>query len=168
MTYDLDNAPKSGATKRVWDLADHITGQTGRLAKRKEVIEAIVAEGGNLNTASTQYHHWKTAQKQSSARSENAKQVLPDPLDEGAVFRLQVALDGSVRVPAEIVTALGASKGGALAARVLDGELVLAEPVAALRRVQGYLDPLRAQLAKEGVRLSDELIAERRVEGRSA
>jgi len=166
MTFGLDPAPKSGATKRVWELADQITGQAGRLAKRKEVIAAIVDEGGNANTASTQYHHWKTAQARPAEGVDMAAHFIREPLERGAVFRLAVNSDGCVVVPAAVVAALGAGKGGALAARLSDGELVLAEPVEALRRVQGYLDPLRAQLAREGVRLSEELIAERHAEGR--
>ncbi|CAN5617723.1 hypothetical protein BH23PSE1_BH23PSE1_10130 [soil metagenome] len=47
--------PAAGtATGRVWDLADAISRAAGRKARRREVIDAYAAEGGNPNTASTQ------------------------------------------------------------------------------------------------------------------
>ena len=39
-------------TGRVWDLADQLSRELGRKAKRKEVLEAYAREGGNTNTAS--------------------------------------------------------------------------------------------------------------------
>lgn len=54
--------PRPGTrTARVWDLADEITRERGRLAKVGEVRERVVAEGGNPNTANTQYYRWKAS-----------------------------------------------------------------------------------------------------------
>ena len=51
--------PKGGITGHVWDIADKITRETGRWAERKEVIDAIVAEGYSRVTAATQYQKWR-------------------------------------------------------------------------------------------------------------
>ncbi len=48
-------------TRRVWQLADELTEKRGQLARRADVVKAYVSEGGNANTASTQYSHWKKA-----------------------------------------------------------------------------------------------------------
>ena len=53
--------PKSGATARVWEIADEVSREKGRLAERREVVSRIVAEGGNRSTAGTQYGKWKKA-----------------------------------------------------------------------------------------------------------
>ena len=47
--------PKSGKTARVWEIADALTSQTKKRARRKDVIQIYASEGGNPNTASTQY-----------------------------------------------------------------------------------------------------------------
>ena len=46
-------------TGRVWEIADEITREKGRPAKRREVIGRFTAENGNANTANTQYQYWK-------------------------------------------------------------------------------------------------------------
>ncbi|HHL42124.1 MAG TPA: hypothetical protein ENJ42_00770 [Hellea balneolensis] len=51
--------PPVGKTKRVWQICDELTQIAGQMAKRGDVIESYVAEGGNPNTASTQYSSWK-------------------------------------------------------------------------------------------------------------
>ena len=52
--------PAAGTkTARVWDTADAITREKGRAATCREVRERYTAEGGNPNTANTQYSHWK-------------------------------------------------------------------------------------------------------------
>ncbi len=74
--------PKSGATARVWDVADEITAQQGRLAQRREVIARIVSEGGNKNTASTQYQKWKKFAQQETPTPEPAESA-PRPAPRG-------------------------------------------------------------------------------------
>ena len=52
--------PRLGTkTGRVWEIADEITREKGRPAKRREVIERFTTENGNANTANTQYQYWK-------------------------------------------------------------------------------------------------------------
>jgi hypothetical protein len=52
--------PKAGtATGRVWEIADEQSKVAGEPAKRKGVIDAFVAEGGNASTGATQYGRWR-------------------------------------------------------------------------------------------------------------
>ncbi|MGD9729609.1 MAG: hypothetical protein AB7V39_24985, partial [Nitrospiraceae bacterium] len=58
--------PKPGTiTGRVWEIADEISKRTGS-AERDEVVKACIAEGINVNTASTQYSYWRKANPQSA------------------------------------------------------------------------------------------------------
>lgn len=51
--------PSAGTTtRRVWEIADMLSQQHGRPAKRKEVIDACVAESINASTATTQFGKW--------------------------------------------------------------------------------------------------------------
>jgi hypothetical protein len=45
-------------TGRVWEIADELVAKTGS-AERDAVVTACVTEGINVNTANTQYSHWK-------------------------------------------------------------------------------------------------------------
>lgn len=53
--------PRDGTiTGRVWAITDHIQQQAG-IVNREDVIKACIQEGININTASTQYSHWRKA-----------------------------------------------------------------------------------------------------------
>ena len=47
-------------TGRIWEIADRIQKQSGQ-ADREAVIKACMAEGININTASTQFSYWRKA-----------------------------------------------------------------------------------------------------------
>ena len=47
-------------TGRVWEIADQIQKQSGQ-ADRETVIKGCMAEGININTASTQFSYWRKA-----------------------------------------------------------------------------------------------------------
>jgi hypothetical protein len=47
-------------TGRVWEIADQILNKTGR-KDRSAVVEICIQEGINMNTANTQYSHWRNA-----------------------------------------------------------------------------------------------------------
>lgn len=51
--------------RRVWVIAESMEG-----ARRKEVIEACVANGIAYNTARTQYQHWSKAKKNDAAKKQ--------------------------------------------------------------------------------------------------
>jgi AbrB family looped-hinge helix DNA binding protein len=67
---------------------------------------------------------------------------------------------GRVVIPAEVREQLGLKVGDRLVLRVEDGEIRLFTREQGIRKVQAWFAPYR----KEGVSLSDELIAERRAE----
>jgi hypothetical protein len=50
-------------TGRVWEIADEIYEETGEM-NREAVVTACMEEGIKMNTASTQYSHWKNAIKE--------------------------------------------------------------------------------------------------------
>jgi hypothetical protein len=79
----------------------------------------------------------------------------------GGIYRLDVEDGGVVRLPPAVQTVLGASPGGVLIAELADDRLIVLSTEAAWRQVKDLvrsfgIDPER--------RLSDELIAERRLE----
>lgn len=162
MNIGLVNKPKGpGATQRVWEIAEALTRTQGRMARRKEVVDAYVAEGGNANTASTQYYYWKVAQGDDAATSVRGSAQVPGPDD---ILRLDVAADGTLRLPVGVLRGLELHGGGVLSGRLVNGQLVLVEPLVALRRVQEALGPTAELLRAEGRSLVDELIADRRAD----
>lgn len=140
--------PASGATRRVWEIADQLTRESGTLAKRKVVIDRFVAEGGNANTASTQFHYWKCAQEEVPTEA---------PSSLGPV-RLAIGLDGRVVIPAELRRAMALDESGAVSAEIVEGELRMVSSRIALQRLQHLLRPLRA--GSESV--VDEFLSERK------
>lgn len=148
-------APTAGTkTGRVWELADAITKNGGRLAPRKQVIDAFVAEGGNANTASTQYWLWKCSREGGAAQP---VQAIPG---NSAKFTLQIAGDGRLLIPAEVREAMLIGEAGTLSARVVDGELRIVSPKVAVLRMQ----QLVKQFDSGKGSAVDELIAERKAE----
>lgn len=73
---------------------------------------------------------------------------------------LTVAPNGRVMIPADVRAELGLNGGDKLAARVVDGTLVLEPFETIVRRVQEMV----AKYKVDGVSVVDELIAERRAE----
>jgi antidote-toxin recognition MazE-like antitoxin len=78
------------------------------------------------------------------------------------VVRLTVGSDGSVRLPPEMLSALGARPGGVLIAELDEDRATLLGPRAAMAKVDAIMAPFRWT---GGPLASDELIAERRAEG---
>ncbi len=138
------------ATARVWELADAITAANGRKARRGEVVEAYVAEGGNANTASTQFYYWS----QSAERTEAPPELLRGPL------QLRIGEDGGLVLPPELTAGIELGADRRVTARVVDGELRLITPVVALRKLRATAKAL----APEGMSVVDEFIAEKRRE----
>lgn len=146
-------------TGRVWHLAEEITLQKGRLAKRGEVMDAYVTEGGNAATASTQYSQWKNAYLNRSAAEGGGavcQAASPGPV------QLIVGPDGRVVIPADLRAAMQITENGRVVARLIDGELRLTSLGLAVKRAQETV----RRIVPPGVSLADELIAERRVETR--
>lgn len=141
------------STGRVWEIADEITRNSGRRAKRAEVITQFRTEGGNYNTASTQYHYWKAEFDRRHA----------DTGEQEAVYEIatvQVKDAGRILLPASVRDALLIQEGDFLGMEIVDGEIRLIPLDTAVRRAQ----ELVRRYIPEGSNLVDELIAERRRE----
>ena len=145
--------PRSGKTARVWQIADQLTRQRGRLAKRQDVIKRFQAEGGNPNTASTQYHHWKKAHEESAGA---------EPIVERDIksVRLVVGSDGRLLIPVEMRRAMDLDKSGVVVAEVSDGELRVVAPRVAIDRAQALV----RKFDRGSGSVVDELISDRRKE----
>ena len=76
--------------------------------------------------------------------------------------RLRIAEDGRIVIPAEMRSAMLIDESGYLTARVVEGELRVFAPRAALFKLQSLMQ----EKVPDGVSLVDELIAERRVEAK--
>ncbi len=141
----------AGATRRVWEIADQITRQLHRRASRAEVIRTFTEEGGNPNTASTQYHHWKTEYEAGQAAAE------PPRVQH---VSLQVKEGGRVLLPADLRAAMGIAEGDSVVGELRNGELRLMSRSAALLRAQDIV----TSAVPQNVSLVDQLLAERRAE----
>lgn len=138
---------------RVWEIADQLSRQSARRASSKEVIDVYVREGGNANTAATQYQAWKKTFVPPVTAAEplrgNTESVV-----------LQMGRDGRVLVPQAIRAAMGIDDTTKLSARVENGELRVVPQKLAFARLQALV---KEQDSGKGSAV-DELLAERRTE----
>jgi bifunctional DNA-binding transcriptional regulator/antitoxin component of YhaV-PrlF toxin-antitoxin module len=142
-------------TGRVWEIADKLSLDLGRKARRQEVIDAYAREGGNTNTASTQYSHWNKG----SFVAPRASPKSGVHLDVSPV-RLEIGRDGRILLPFEIRSALRLGESPVLTAAVQDGVLTLMSPRTAAIKLQ----QLVKATDKGTGSVVEELIAERRAE----
>lgn len=142
-------------TRRVWEIADAVTRETGRRAARRDVVERFVAENGNPNTANTQYQHWKAAFDACGQSRETSAGSVPGQFGPQS---LKVSADGRVAIPRPMRAAMSLGEDGHVTARVVDGELRLVARGAAIRRMQNearaYKNP--------GESVVDEFLGDRR------
>lgn len=96
--------------------------------------------------------------KSSSTKTSEAKM----PASNRIKAKVQLGAGGRIVIPADMRSAMGLKEGDALQMRVVDGELRLISQQAALKRAQNLV----RQYVPEGVKLVEELIAERRAEAR--
>ena len=147
--------PRAGWTARVWEIADEITRERGRRAERREVRERVLAEGGNENTANTQYQRWK---EQCDAEPADRATAVSGPGRDVPPQLLRVAPDGRFVIPLELRRAMQLGEDGQVSARVTAGELRLVSQAVALRRVQARL----RRYKKPGESVVNQFLAERR------
>ena len=145
--------PHSGKTLRVWQIADEITNEKGRRATRREVRERVLAEGGNANTASTQYQAWKTNHETTQPMATRAG--VPRNVDPRL---LQLTSDGRLLIPHEIRAAMELGPAGRVIASVEAGELRLVSQEVSIRRIQARLRGRRGT----GASVVAQFLAERR------
>ena len=145
--------PHSGRTRRVWQIADEITNEKGRRAKRSEVRERVLAEGGNANTANTQYQAWKTdhdKRQPTAIRAAVPRDIEPRPL--------QINSDGRLLIPREMRAAMQLGPAGRIVASVEAGELRVVSQEISISRTQARLRRRR----ETGESVVDQFLAERR------
>ena len=149
--------PRAGTrTGRVWEIADELSRRTGRRARRSEVIERFAAEGGNPNTANTQYQAWKkTVASEFDPEPDTGARPEPGTVDEQW---LAVAPDGRLLIPAAMREAMMLDSDGAVTASVVDGELRVISPGAAIHRAQ----KIARKYKKPEESVVEEFLAERR------
>ncbi len=151
-------------TRRVWEIADAVTEETGTRAERREVVRRFVAENGNPNTANTQYQYWKNtydAHAQSAQRGQRGQKTAsnrPRQLGHIGAQPLKVGADGRLVIPQDLRTAMLLSEDGHVTARVVDGELRLISRTAAIERMQTEA----AVLTEAGQSIVDEFLSDRR------
>jgi hypothetical protein len=150
--------------RRVWEIADELAGDAGTPPGQPSVVARFKAEGGNANTAKTEYVNWRRAYERQAAGGAVPEEVPLWRRDPGNVSlqRLTVARDGRLLIPAAMREAMLLGPDGVVTACVVDGELRIIAPYAAIRQLQEEA----SRLVPPGVSLVDELIAERRAETR--
>lgn len=154
-------------TRRVNEIIEELCEELGRLPKYREVAERYAREGGNENTARTQYAMWKRERLERRANELPGHGDAPDPTAHDAPgdcdpMSLSIDAEGRLTLPPELRAAMLLGPGGKVVARVVDGELRIITMPVAIRRAQEFV---RGSVP-EGVSLADELIAERRAEAR--
>ncbi len=142
-------------TRRVWEIADAVTRETGRRAARRDVVERFVAENGNPNTANTQYQHWKAAFDAGDGSLETSARSEPG---HAGPQSLKVAADGRVAIPQPMREAMFLGEDGHVTARVVDGELRLVARSAAIHRLQNEARAYKSP----GESVVDEFLRDRR------
>ena len=148
--------PAAGTkTGRVWDTADEITREKRRAATCREVRERYTAEGGNRNTANTQYSHWKADYDNRVASSDPETPSTPGDVDPRP---LKVAPDGRLLIPADMREAMQLGDGGHVIVSVEAGELRVVDQFVSIRQVQARMRKYK----KPGESVVDRFLAERR------
>lgn len=155
----LHRTVRAGSEKaRIWKICDDILAKTGRMPTGREVVEIYAAEGGNEGTGFTQYSHWK----RELLTQRRAAEDEPLPEEPGSLpFRpMTVTSEGCLVLPDDVRRAMLLDADGRVTLSVIDGELRVISPLAAVRQLQRRA----AKLVTPGTLVSDELVAERRAE----
>ena len=154
--HTVGKRPAAGTkTGRVWDTADAITRENGRAATCREVRERYTAEGGNPNTANTQFSRWKADYDNRAAGHAPESHAA-----SGSVRRrrLKVAPDGRLLIPADMREAMQLREGGHVVVRVEAGELCVVDLHVSIRQVQARMRKYK----RPGVSEVDSFLADRR------
>lgn len=148
--------------RRVWQIADELAAERDAPPGQPAVVARFTAEGGNANTAKTEYVNWLRAYQGREAEADPGVSLWEREPGNVEHQHLTIAPDGRLLIPAAMREAMLLGGDGKVTARVVDGELRVISPIAALRRFQDEL----AEFVPPGVSLADELIADRRAEAR--
>ena len=146
-------------TGRVWEIADALFKQDGRVPSRQDVIRRTTAEGGDGGTASVQFRRWRMAKAALDA-AEQSRRNPPKPRGERMGTWLPVTTDGTIVLPAGVMEQMRLDSSREVLVQVVDGEVRLRSGPVALEHVQR----LARQFDTGTGSMVDELIAERRAE----
>ena len=110
------------------------------------------------------YQHVRNVLVRSQPKSEAARDPCSAPDEPGNVGsqRIRILANGRIVIPAKMRSAMLIDGSGDLTARVVEGELRMLTPKAAVRKLQKRM----REKVPEGVSVVDDLIAERRAEAR--
>lgn len=153
-------------TRRVHEIIEELCDELGRLPKYREVAERYAQEGGNENTAKTQYAMWKK-EKLTNPEADPGEAAdepdAPGPTENDAPgecdpIPLVMDAQGRLTLPRELRAAMLVGTDGRVTARVEDGELRVIAPRVAIRRAQA----IARKYKKPGISVVDEFLAERR------
>lgn len=141
-------------TGRIWEIADEITRETGRIAKRQAVIDAFRKEGGNPNTASTQYSQWHAYKKA------NPQTINSDFFKNELAIQLVMGRDGRILIPIELRERMALKGEALLNVTLKNGELIITTPKSALEALRNII----SQTDNSTTSIVSELLEDRRLE----
>jgi len=164
-TKTSDLITHGSKTRRINEIIEDLCVELRRLPKYREVEERYAAEGGNANTAKTQYGMWKRSQRAGKVREtintveQHDQSASPDQ-HPGSFDPIPLTIDahGGLTIPPEMRAAMLLGTDGKITARVEDGELRVIAPRVAIRRAR----EIARKYTKPGVSVVDQFLAERR------
>lgn len=107
----------NATTSRVWAIADEISREKGRQARRKEVIDRIIAEGGSVSAASTEFAHWRINYDSRIAAS------VPSGPASSETTTIKMGADGRLLIPMKLRSLMMVGEDGLVSIRIENGEL---------------------------------------------
>lgn len=140
-------------------------GQPSISAKIRALDAAGYGRADIARFLGKRYQHVRNVLVRGLARSESARSrsVSSDAPGEVESQTIQISADGRIVIPAAMRSAMLIDESGYLTARVVDGELRVLAPKAALSRLRR----MARDKVPDGISVVDELIAERRAEARA-
>lgn len=141
-------------TGRVWEIADELSKSCAGTELRQSVIKAFHAEGGNPNTAATQFSAWNKVRKDQFRKPKAAFE------QNSSIFQLSIGKDGRVLIPVELRARMDLDNATTLNATLIGGELILTTPKSALEKLRNMVK----KMDNSNVSVVDELLLERRDE----
>ena len=162
MVEALHAGVRPGSEKaRIWEICDRLYAERGTMPSGRDVVDIYVAQHGNEGTGFTQYSHWKKALMATQGFQEKPTVFEAQPAaasGEQDYIALNVSADGRLLIPAKLREAMMLDGDGRVTASVVDGELRVISPLAAVRQVQ----KMAQKFKKPGESVVDEFLAERR------
>lgn len=139
----------------VREACEAFLARHGRMPERDEVVGEFVAQGANRESVRSEVSRWRSAKRSAEGAGGAANR---DDDDANDYVALNVSADGRLLIPAKLREAMMLDGDGRVTASVVDGELRVVSPLAAVRQVQ----KMAQKYKKPGESVVDEFLAERR------